>query len=195
MSTNKKIKIKNSGFTLVETLVAIFIFSFSILGIIVITGQGVGNVQYAKNRLIASYLAQEGIELVRNVRDTTVLTSSWTDFTDMLFTTNICDASPGSFGCNFDQALWLSGANPFTPCNIAEDCMLSYSQQTGYTADSNAGDPTKFSRSITTELIPMPITGTDDQVHVVSTVSWTQGSSNTTYSVKAEENLFNWIAP
>lgn len=63
----------NQGFTLVETLVAISIFTMSILGLISILASGVSNINYAKQKIVAGYLAQEGIEYVRNMRDTDVL--------------------------------------------------------------------------------------------------------------------------
>ena len=56
------------GFTLVETLVAISIFTMSILALLVILTQGIANTNYAKHKITASYLAQEGIEYARNVR-------------------------------------------------------------------------------------------------------------------------------
>lgn len=74
----KKYKIKkfrriNKGFTLVETLVAISIFTVSLLGIMSVLASGISNTSYAKQKMVASYLAQEGIEYVRNMRDTAVL--------------------------------------------------------------------------------------------------------------------------
>ena len=64
---------KNKAFTLVETLVALAIFSMSVVTLMVVLGQGIGNTTYAKNKMIAAYLAQEGIEYVRNMRDTSAL--------------------------------------------------------------------------------------------------------------------------
>jgi Tfp pilus assembly protein PilV len=76
----KKIKLKNNkfskGFTLVETLVSISIFTVSILGLLSILSQGISDTGYAKQKMIAAYLAQEGIEYVRNMRDTYVLYDS-----------------------------------------------------------------------------------------------------------------------
>ena len=63
----------NKAFTLVETLVAISIFTMSILGLISILASCVSDISYAKQKIVASYLAQEGIEYVRNIRDNDVL--------------------------------------------------------------------------------------------------------------------------
>lgn len=69
----KKGYLKQKGFTLVETLVAVSIFSISILGLLVVLTQGIADTGYAKKKMMAGYLAQEGIEYVRNMRDTSVL--------------------------------------------------------------------------------------------------------------------------
>ena len=69
-------KKNNKGFTLVETLVSISIFSISILGLLSVLASGISNTSYAKQKMVATYLAQEGIEYVRNVRDTSVLYDS-----------------------------------------------------------------------------------------------------------------------
>ncbi|MDD5721147.1 MAG: hypothetical protein PHT16_01715 [Candidatus Pacebacteria bacterium] len=66
-------KSRNIGFTLVETLVSISIFTMSILGLMSILASGISDVNYAKQKMTAEYLAQEGIEYVRNMRDTDVL--------------------------------------------------------------------------------------------------------------------------
>ncbi|MFA5778149.1 MAG: type II secretion system protein [Candidatus Paceibacterota bacterium] len=73
---------RNKAFTLVETLVAISIFTMSILGLISILASGISNTGYAKQKMAATYLAQEGIEYARNVRDTNVLSGAggWATF-------------------------------------------------------------------------------------------------------------------
>lgn len=58
------------GFTIVETLVALSIFSVAVIALISVTISGSSGSTYVKNKLTASYLAQEGIEMVRNLRDT-----------------------------------------------------------------------------------------------------------------------------
>jgi len=78
-----KHKNKKAGFTLVETLVAISIFTSSIVVLMSVLGSGISNTNYAKDKITAGYLAQEGIEYLRNARDQYLLTnldSGWTDF-------------------------------------------------------------------------------------------------------------------
>ncbi len=64
---------KSSGFTLVETLIGLSIFTTSILALMAVLGSGIADTSYAKQKIVAGYLAQEGIEYARNLRDTTVL--------------------------------------------------------------------------------------------------------------------------
>lgn len=63
----------NRGFTLVETLVAVSIFTVSLLALISLLASGISDTNYAKQKLTASYLAQEGVEYLRNLRDNEVL--------------------------------------------------------------------------------------------------------------------------
>src|SRR3989338_1314568 len=85
------LKSKNEGYTLVETLVAVSIFSVSILGLLVALSQGLADTGYAKKKIAAAYLAQEGIEYIRNMRDTFVIYDAvgpqegWTAFIDYVF--------------------------------------------------------------------------------------------------------------
>ena len=76
---------KKDGFTLVETLVALFIFSVSVITTMSVVSGGIANTNYAKNKVISEYLAQEGIEYVKNLRDSSVLYTTdtqtgWNDF-------------------------------------------------------------------------------------------------------------------
>src|SRR3989344_5745995 len=71
----------SKGFTLVETLVAISIFTTSILALLVILSGSISNTNYAKQKMVATYLAQEGIEYARNLRNNAFLFSTgWGNF-------------------------------------------------------------------------------------------------------------------
>lgn len=57
------------GFTLIETLFAILIFSVALVSLLLIAGRGISATGSARQQITAHYLAQEGLEVVRNMRD------------------------------------------------------------------------------------------------------------------------------
>lgn len=60
---------RGAGFTILEIIVVIFIITMGLVGVLSLIIQNV-QVQYVnKNNLIASQLAQECLELIRNIRD------------------------------------------------------------------------------------------------------------------------------
>lgn len=61
------------GFTLVETLVAVAILVAGIIGPLELISRSLHSAPFSKNNLIAYNLAQEGIELVRAIRDNNML--------------------------------------------------------------------------------------------------------------------------
>ena len=67
-----KIKKQNKGFTLIETLVAVMIFTSSVLALIAIYPL-VYLLLLIKTKISGTYLAQEGIEYIRNMRDSYVI--------------------------------------------------------------------------------------------------------------------------
>src|SRR3989344_6317076 len=66
----------NQGFTIIESLVAITILIIGVLGPMTAATRGITDGYYAQNQLIATHLAQEGLELLstqiennNNIRD------------------------------------------------------------------------------------------------------------------------------
>ncbi|MBI2052847.1 MAG: hypothetical protein HYT34_01225 [Candidatus Ryanbacteria bacterium] len=62
-----------TGFTLLETLVAIYVILFGLVSFITLSTESLKAVSVFRSQLIATNLAQEGLELVRNKRDTNFL--------------------------------------------------------------------------------------------------------------------------
>ncbi|MEO5635114.1 MAG: type II secretion system protein [Candidatus Paceibacterota bacterium] len=187
---NKNFK---KGFTLVETLVAISIFSASLLAVMAVLSSGIASTNYTKTKLTASYLAQEGIEFIRNMRDTYVLydvTSAQNGWNT--FNTKLTGASCQTTGCYFDdQSLDYNSRNQaitlITPVACGGPCpQLKYDSVTGKYGYNNLWQNTVFTRKISIT----PIAG-GNEVKVTSTVSWTQGSGS--YTEVFSENLFNWV--
>jgi len=184
---------KNSGFTLVETLVAISIFTISVLTMLIVLSQGISSTIYAKKKATAGYLAQEGIEYIRNMRDTYVLYDSlsaqagWDDFTVRV--TTACDQANGCY-VNGDNLFQQDPPQQMTKVDLSTCSFacpnLLYDESTGkfgYTSGTNSG----YVRQITAA----PVSGSLDEMTITSTVYWAQGSGQ--YKITFSENLFNWV--
>ena len=57
------------GFTLIETFVAISIIMVAIVGPLLIVSRALSSSYYARDQIIAFYLAQDAVEFIRNKRD------------------------------------------------------------------------------------------------------------------------------
>jgi len=175
---------KNKAFTLVETLVAISIFSISILGLLSVLTTGVVNTTYDKNKVVASYLAQEGIEYMRNMRDTYVLydttspSNGWTLFRNKLTS---CTSSVAS--CGFNNVA-PGPSTTISPCS-GNTCEL-YLNQGVYSIDHSTGGDSGFARKVW-----MTVVDANKEVKIFSEIDWKQGSNTST--ITFSENLFEWV--
>jgi prepilin-type N-terminal cleavage/methylation domain-containing protein len=66
---NCKLKIKESGFTLVESLIAVLVLSMALTAITGLFTVNITSATAIRNNYTASGLVQEGVELMRNLRD------------------------------------------------------------------------------------------------------------------------------
>jgi len=168
----------NSGFTLVETLVAISIFTIAILALMSVLSKGVSDTNYAKKRMTATYLAQEGIEHIRNMRDTLVLSSSTQDGWDSFWNkVSLCTLNNP---CGFYDL--VSATDSIFIC-ASSTCSLNLIN--GNYSYNLTGENSGFERKIWVDLI------NPNEFKIYSSVSWRQGSGN--YEVTFSENLYNWI--
>lgn len=70
---------KDKGFSMIEVIVAVFILSLAVIGSFILIQQTLIGTSANQMRLTASYLGQEGLEIVRNIRDTNWLKrQAWT---------------------------------------------------------------------------------------------------------------------
>ena len=157
------------GFTLLESMVAIAIFSIGISTAVFVIVQSINVGTRTKNRIIAANLTQEGIEVVRNIRDRNWLAGRpWTDGISGL--TNAClQWNSDNVAGFFIDADCSSGGNIFFDAGFQH-----YIQTTS---------PSQFSRTVTTQLLPGP----PEQLMV--SVTTTCGAN---CSITAENYLYNW---
>ncbi len=204
----KRIVHTSRAFTLIETLIALSVFSVTLVVFMTVMSKNLGDIESSKNKIIATYLAYEGVELVRDIRDTFVLYSApdkdgWIDFVTKM---SDCDQTTNPDGCYIDiDMLDTNPPTPYTtlfapdsnqpitgvlvaPCGTNCPVVLfddNYAKY-GYTE----GIQTRFTRTIHTANIVQ--NGENQELYVVSTITWPQG--NKTESVSFSEYLFNWTA-
>ena len=155
----------NRGFTLIETLVTLVLVTIAMGPVFILATSTVNVASRIEHNLIASNLAQEGIEVIRNIRDTNCLTGS-------AFDNNL---SIGTWRVQWDTVsggLMAVGANPVLKKNNG---IYNYA----------AGTDTLFRRTVT---ISKPNVG---ELVLVSSVTWVE-RGNINRTVTTESHLFNW---
>lgn len=159
---------KGNGFSIIELMVSFAVLTIGISAVINLIGQGLKSSIYSKNQTIASYLAVEGIELLKNKRDVNFLDNKpWLQNLDDCKTANGCMIDPLNFG--------------ITPC--AANCdPLIYDTSTDLYNYSN-GLKTIFTRKIL-------VKGTSDEREISSEVFWTDRFGFHTYVLKNQ--IYNW---
>lgn len=168
--------IQQKGFSMVETIAAIAILGFGIIGTYGAFNAIIISTYNISARFTAAYLAEEGIEVVRNLRDNNFINNEPWDFG---LSTAPC-GSPGTPGCMLDYKTVNSGQ-----LSIYNDAVLRLNDDGFYGYGS--GTPTAFKRKVTIS----PVTGSNgDALNVDVLVTWTYNGKSFSYDVN--EYLYNW---
>ena len=183
-----KKQMNNKGFTLIEMLVAVFIFSVALSALMGIAAKGLRASRLAQDQVVADYLALEGIEAVRNLRDSAFLLGSggntWTD----VFSEDGClDAleNGGAASCTFE----LDDGIVLYPCSSGNSCTLYFNNSSGIYKHFQSGTPLPnyipidYTRSINLQTSP----DNTDEIIVTVDVDWDTGS------VQYVESLLLWL--
>ncbi len=185
--TNKKNRAHttaSAGFTLLEMLVAIFIFSIALVSLATISSRGIVVANNAINQATAQFLAAEGIELVESRRDDNFLTPG-ADWLDGLV--DVCDSPDGCFASAFDTSHTLSNNYQIEFTTCSNGCPQLLRTTSGlYWYNGSSGSPaTIFTRKIILE------SKSANEEIVRSRVEWQRG--NVTYAVESQKSIFNWL--
>lgn len=197
---------KQSGFTLIETLIAIFILTLTVGGLLTLAANGYFSVRYARNQLTANNLLQEALEYIRNDRDTAIQNgTSWdtwlTSYTTTSGTTGGCIPSGNHIGCIVDP---YTTSNHIVACNQSQGACpaitfyptpgfygYSFNQYPSIIQGGAAPYVTSYVRTITMQQFKInPDSSGPDQVVVTVTVRWKNGTSDKTTSQSIL--LTNW---
>lgn len=185
---------KQKGFTLLETLVAVFILSLALTGPIYIATLAIRTSVSSRDGISARYLAEEVVEVVRNIRDyhSLIGSSDWlSDFED-------CDNPPGvtTSVCELEIDN-INGQHFMTPCpaGLGNCPKLSFTPNGGwgfYGFDDGTLTFSKFSREFYLQTAPQDGSLTENpnrEVKIVVNIRWNDHGQNKVYTL--EENLFN----
>lgn len=170
----------HKGFTLIETLFAVLIFSASLVSLMTIAGRGISAATTAREQTVAQYLAQEGVEIVRNIRDTAFLTSGWSQGFDTCTETDPCHVTYGN-NSTIPPVL--------TPCTVSDPAGCVVYENADAFVDT--GTPSIYFRKI--YAVPMGTqdnTGNYTEYKVVSEITWT--SKNIQRNVAMQTLLKKW---
>jgi len=155
------------GFTLMEVIIAIAIILAALITLTNLISSSVAGIRPGKSKIIATNLAQEGLELVRNIRDNNWLaykreSDNWDD-----------GLGAGDYRAQYDVGSLLSFVS--VPLKIDSNGFYQY----------DIGSNTVFYRKIT-------ITQTEDSwIGVLSEVTWQEKGRS--YNIGARTNLYNWL--
>jgi len=174
---NKK---NNRGFTIIETLVAVFILSVAITGPLVFAQSGLRAAFLARDQITALFLAQDAMESIKNIRDSNGLAGApWTAGISNCIGTK----------CTIDTTL----SSPTLSACVSSECpnlKIDTTQRYGYTS----GQDSIFKRTIYIKNVTNTGGGNiADQIQVVVKVTWQSHERIGERSVVVQENLFNWV--
>ena len=189
------------GMSLIETIVAVTILAAAIVGPMTLAAQSLKASRYARSELIATHLAEEGVEVIHNIRDNNITnypTGSW--LTNIFSsTTGACNAGCAIDVTQGDTALvWA----PSAIISCSPDCsvlgQVYYNPNTGLykqsvTLPSSPWITTQFSRVVTLKGIDDPVNPLR-QARITVVVSYA-GYGNTQRNITIVDDLYNWFPP
>lgn len=172
---NWKLNIRNgAGFTLIEVLAALFIMMIGVMGVMGLVVRTVAFNSSVNSQLVASYLSQEGLEIVRNIRDGNFLKihkgagGQWND--GLTSCPVACGADYNDLALGSFQDTFLRLSNGFYTYDACANCST-----------------TIFKRKITID------SATVDLLKVSVDVSWLDKEN--TRTVRGATELYNWLTP
>ncbi len=162
----KAIKYNRKGFSLIEVITILFVISLGLVGVLTLIVQNIQGQQFNKQNIIAHQLAQEGIELIRKVRDSNWLTgANWNE-----------NLAAGDYYMDYNDSI---------PTATSSAEVLYLDANNFYTHDS--GDA--VSTSIFSRQISLAVNSTSS-IQVISQVDW--GDKNKTFTYTLETLLYDW---
>ena len=191
-----------NGFTIIELVISIFILSIAIIGIFNAFSMMVVLTSNTEDRLTAAYLAQEGMEVIRNIRDSNWLNADantnpdtivpWDDGLSECEQSTGCEVDykttgPDSLGFNLNPVRpWAEDYLKIDPINGFYNC--------------NTGTTTKFKRKIKIQTASLPPyvmkvlvqVSWDEKANILDSTGHLAGDCGQSNCIQVEDTLYNW---
>ena len=154
------------AFSIGEVILSVFILGVTMITILSLYSKGLREFQDERDSVVASLLAQEGVELARNIRD-----NNWADRTCALCT------SPNTFD-NFPASDEPSARLDTNDASISSNSDFTLRYVSGFYLHDAGGAGVKFRRRITLVYDGGNASGADDVI-ITSFVSWNNSNPPT----------------
>jgi len=164
----------NKGFTLIELLITITVISVGILGAYTAIQQAISTIDYARSRLTAAFLAQEGLEIIKNIRDTNLLEPGvvWSE-----------GLSSGEYEIDYQDVRYLSPS--LSNCSGCDYASLEFLKKLdGDLYNYSTGEKTKYKRKVLIEDI--------DPEHIRATVTVYWKTKTGYQDIQVVQELYKW---
>ncbi len=184
------------GFSIVETLVAITILMISIVGPLTIANKGLLAATYASEQVVASYLAQDAVEYIQNIKSNNIrdtATPDWLEDYDLISTGRGLTGCTQTAVCTVDtingnpysltlRGIQVTTSADITPC-VSNSATALKKNALGYNHAS--GSDTQYCRYF----YLVWNAARPDQAKIVVSVKWDNGG--TASEVVYENEIFN----
>lgn len=178
------------GFTILETLVAIFILTISLTGPLSFAQSGLRSAYLARDQITAFFLAQDAIETIKNMRDQNKLdqiAAGGGSVPDWLSGLEACAPDDAAQPCSIDTTEPVPSVNA---CVSGNECgPLYFDEQYGlFTYDTIGNETSLFTRTI---YLHEEVEG--ERAKVVVLVTWISKALSGTRKIVVEEDITNWL--
>jgi prepilin-type N-terminal cleavage/methylation domain-containing protein len=192
------------GFSLIETLIAVSILMIAITGPLALVQAGLFSSIHQRNQVTATYLAQEALEYVKNLRDSNSYsqysgtTRGWLTGPDGVENSLLATCAVPN-GCYVDPHGKLTGGNPYvqTAPSVPDKKLRQPPPPLPPTYTSTYTGVFSYSYNNSSDYVDSPYTRTvkiesvsPEEVRVSATVSWMDNALSRSYTVST--NLFNY---
>jgi len=161
---------KKKGFSIIEALIAIAILTVVINIVLGVVYSGFDIFNYSRDAKTAEYLAKEGVEIVKGIRDSNIeRDKSWSEGLDKCIN-DVCKVG-------------LSDPLIVEECSNGECGFIKYNRETGEYGYKNSWVETDFVRKVS-------IIENEERMNVSVSVEWPQGDM--IRKVEKEEELYDF---